>query len=382
MLVSPRLASISLAAGSSANHLSLLTTLGVKYPDLIELDTRGGPSIYWDSRTSQIILALLSNLKRLQSFGISNVNSAILEHVARLPTLKSLVINEFVSFGSFSQRNGHNAHFTSLEELQLWRTTPDVGAAMVETIANHALVSLDFAFQSDYPTSETTARLYSAIAANGSYATLDCLRVEDEWAYYSQAETPEEFAFDSYVVGSRALRTLFAFTNLATVILKPFYGFAFDVNDKVVSEMARAWCRVEELRLARSHDLHAFAFGTGITLRGVRAIAAHCTHLRILELNFDATEIPPPVETVPQTRLTELNAHCSRISSPTAVSAFLSATFPQLKRVFSSCLMGPPRSAVGRWRKVERLLRGSTSLSRFESSTDEEFTDTDDMYSD
>ncbi|KAJ7609222.1 hypothetical protein DFH06DRAFT_1485918 [Mycena polygramma] len=377
MFFSPRLTSIRLAAGASRTQLSVLPALGVKHPGLTDVDLRGRGRSHCDKPLLQSILAFISNLSRLESFGINNVDPAILEHVARLPALTSLVIDVFMSLEAFSQLDGSDPRFPLLEELHLWGTTPDVGTAMVEAIEHHGLMALSLVFEAEYPTSGTTARLYNAVAANGSYATLDWLRVEDEWIYKRKhTVVPAEEAFDSYIVRAGTLRTLFPFTNVTTVILKPFYGF--DVDDDVVSELARAWCRLEELRLACSYDLHIPGFQPRMTLGAVRAIATHCKNLHTLELYLDGRKLPSPADACIQTTLTRLEVQCSPISAPTAVAAFLSGIFPQLTDVNSYCVQrDPPPRSVGRWEKVARLL-GSTVPGRGEESTEDEWSDSDD----
>ncbi|KAJ7608852.1 hypothetical protein DFH06DRAFT_190486 [Mycena polygramma] len=382
MLLSPRLRSVQLDPTRFATHSSLLSTLSVNHPDLAAVDLQGKYRIYCDPGIIRSIAAFLSNLNRLESLRISNVDAAILQHVSGLPSLKTLDINELMSLESVPRGNGVDPPFPCLEELSLWATTPDVGVAMVGAVAHRRLNTLNLIFEAEYPTSQTTARLHAAIAANSSYDTLICLRVEDNWSETrSRVDVPDELGFDHFVVGRESLQILFAFTNLRTVILKPCYGFHLDVNDRVVSEMARAWCRVEELRLARSHDLHTFGFGAAITLQGIRAIATHCKNLHTLEINFNATRIPLPSDACVQTSLATLEVHCSRIVSPTAVALFLSEIFPNLNNVHSFCLLDRPRSAVGRWETVQRLVTGSTFRGRSEGFTDEEFTDTDDAYS-
>ncbi|KAJ6464743.1 hypothetical protein C8R47DRAFT_1326653 [Mycena vitilis] len=363
MFSSSRLNRVRLDAACFATVSSSLSTLCLNHPDLTKVQIRGRYRVYCGPGVIQSTSAFLTNLNRLESLTVSNVDAAILEHISGLPSLKALDITEFMSLGFVPQGNGVDPPFPCLEELSLWETTPDVGLTM----------------QSN-PTSQTTARLYAAIDANRSYAILNCLRLEDKWI--NREDPPDEDKFKLYLVDpGLTLQILFPFTNLTTVILKPCYGFA--LNDRVVSEMARAWSRVEELRLARSHDLHAFEFTEAVTLQGIRAIATHCKNLHTLEINFDATRIPPPCNTCPQTSLTIFYPHCARITTPTAVASFLLHIFPKLDDVRYSCLLEQPTSTVGRWRKVQRLIIGSTYRSS-ESSTDEEYmeTDEDEAYSD
>jgi hypothetical protein len=140
------------------------------------------------------------------------------------------------------------------------------------------LREIGLGFESEFPDAQMTARLYSAICANASrsYGTLKSLHIEDVWAE-SATETPPDDEFDSYVVEGKALETLFRFSNIIQIILQPYHGF--DLDDEMVSRMARAWSRVEELRVISSADLHIAKVRTRTTLLGIHAIAMHCLNL-------------------------------------------------------------------------------------------------------
>jgi hypothetical protein len=216
-------------------HLSLLSSLGIKYPDLAELDFRG---IYRESCGSlflKSVLALLSNLPHLEWLGIPNTDTLIL---APLRSLKTLVV-DVPSAPEFSvDINGSTQQVQALEELCLWSTTPEIAIAIIEPVSN-PLREISLRIKSEFPDAQMTARLYGAIRANAnlSYETMKSLHIEDEWAE-SRAETPPDDEFDSYVVEDKVLETLFPFIKLIKTILQPYNGF--DLDDEMVSRMARA----------------------------------------------------------------------------------------------------------------------------------------------
>ncbi|KAJ6589482.1 hypothetical protein B0H19DRAFT_1058494 [Mycena capillaripes] len=268
LFLSPRIYSISMYPGESMILLSLLPTLAVKYPNLTEMNLR---SFYRHSRSYgpellDALFAFVSNAKRLEVLCIEIADVAILERSSRFPSLKTLVVDEIFPFESFPNGDGSDPRFPSLEELSLWGTTPEISTTVVRAVENRALTAIHLLFESNFPDAAATAN--------------------------------------------------------------PYYGFNLD--DETVSKMARAWPRVEELRLAFSVDMHAADVLTRVTLVGVHGIATHCLHLKTLELCFDAS-IVPPLESIPaETKLTELDVLCSPISSPTAVAKFLSHIFPKL----------------------------------------------------
>ncbi|KAJ6467551.1 hypothetical protein C8R47DRAFT_1303547 [Mycena vitilis] len=328
----------TLVAGVASTQLSVLPALGVKYPGLTDVDLRGRSAFHCDKPVLGSIPPFLSKLDRLESLEICNIDAVILEHIARLPALTSLIL-----------------------AFRFWKTSicggtiPDVGAAMIEAIARRGLISLNLVFDAEWPTSDITAHLYTVIAANGSYTTLDCLHVEDEWIYGHRDTVLRRGSIRQLCRPQWNPANPLPFSNLTTVILKPFYGF--DVDDDVVSEMARAWCQLEELRLACSGDMHIPGFQPRMTL---------------------GAETPSPVDACIQTRLKRLEVRCSRIYAPTAVAAFLSGIFPQLTDVNSYCVQREsPARSVGRWEKAARLL-GSTVPGRGEESTEDEWSDSHD----
>ncbi|KAJ7321364.1 hypothetical protein DFH08DRAFT_1033961 [Mycena albidolilacea] len=290
IFLSPQVRRIGLFPGHSMAHLSVLPSLGIKYPDLAELDFRG---IYRESCGPlflKSVLALLSNLPHLEWLGIPNIDALILDRLARLRSLKTLVV-DVPSVPEFSvDVNGSTRRSQALEELCLWSTTPEIAIAIIEPVS-HPLREIGLRIESEFPDAQMTARLYSAIRvnANRSCGTMKSLHMEDEWAE-SRAETPSDDEFDSYVVESKVLETLFLFINLIKIILQPYHGF--DLDDEMVSRMARAWSRVEELRMIFSADLHIAEVLTRTTLLGIHTIAMHCLNLHTLELYFDASAIP------------------------------------------------------------------------------------------
>jgi hypothetical protein len=353
----------------SIAQLSLLPLLGVKCPDLKEVNFRGRNRLVFSSTVLDSILLCLLGINRLEAFSIHNVNHPILGHLSRLPCLKSLVIDELLTFdlptNSDVESEGGN-HFLALEELHMWSTTPQIAIALLAAVTHRPLTSLGIGFEKAFPNTDTITQLYSTIATHCSSATLESLHINDAFLEARSADMLNEDEFESYLVGPGALRPLFAFTNLTTVLLRPYFGF--DIDDNTVTEMAKAWPRVEELTLTFGMDQHLALVRTEVTLNGVREIARHCSNLRELELFFDATNVPRLDAAIQQTSLIRLEVACSPISSSGPTAIFLSHLFPNLKSVNSYCSLtdnGEP-SAVRRWENVATLLKGVSKYSRIQ----------------
>jgi hypothetical protein len=75
-------------------------------------------------------------------------------------------------------------------------------------------------------------------------------------------------------------------------------------------------------------------------LDGLRAFAIHCPQLTVMHIAFNATVIPPAVDSESATpysfyaKLTMLDVLVSRISSPSDVARFLLGIFPILGEIY------------------------------------------------
>ncbi|KAJ6564415.1 hypothetical protein B0H19DRAFT_1067968 [Mycena capillaripes] len=199
-------------------------------------------------------------------------------------------------------------------------------------------------------TCKTTTQLYTTIASIPSYSTLESLNIST--SNESDSEIPE----DEYVIPGRTLRILFPLTHLTEAFrLTLNYGLALD--DEVVSEMAQAWRRIQQLRLL--YDRRDFG-PIRVTLVGIYAIAAHCRDLQWLDIVFDASEVPQlDYHTSPQTTLTSFEVLSFPLSSPDPVGAALSPMFPNLHGV----------SLGGR---VNSMLKGGSDEDEWSEDSDKE----------
>ncbi|KAF8192392.1 hypothetical protein K438DRAFT_1762391 [Mycena galopus ATCC 62051] len=236
MFLSPRLNSISLFPGECMTQLSLLHTLGIKYPNLKESAFPKGflalisnlhhlESLFISNTDIAILhhLAQISNLQHLESLFISNTDIAILHHLARLSFLKCLVIDGALPPGWVPDRDASTPRFPTLEALHLWSTTADIATTFVEAIDHHGLREIDIVFRTEFPDTQATARLYTAVEANHSHSTLNHSHIEDDGTS-SRGILPPDDQFDRYIVGRQVLGILFPFANLTTIILEPFHG--------------------------------------------------------------------------------------------------------------------------------------------------------------
>ncbi|KAF8142846.1 hypothetical protein K438DRAFT_2029900 [Mycena galopus ATCC 62051] len=121
------------------------------------------------------------------------------------------------------------------------------------------------------------------------------------------------------------------FPKLAIVSIMIFSGY--DLDDEVVSDLARAWPHLQELRLQTSGYNHR----PRNTLLSLQVLAQHCPRLHALEMTFDATTVPPRASTsqarILHDSLVVLVPSYSHISDAFPVARFLSGIFTNLTEV-------------------------------------------------
>ncbi|KAJ7500640.1 hypothetical protein B0H11DRAFT_786059 [Mycena galericulata] len=236
MFLAPRLTAIEVVPGDSLAQLSLLPTLGMQYPDLIEVYIGGLHRMQFQPAVIQSISAFLLPLKRLRYLTLANLDAAIFEHASRLPALEILNVTELVGFDPLPGLDPE-PRFPALESLALGSTTPEIAIKIIRSMHSRPLTFLELVYETAFPDMMTTTELYTALAARCSHSTLTAFQMQDEYIYQRTPDIPGDADFENYVVQPHTLRILFPFTNLTTIILKPYHGFKLD--DAVVLEMAQ-----------------------------------------------------------------------------------------------------------------------------------------------
>ncbi|KAJ7141729.1 hypothetical protein C8R43DRAFT_587340 [Mycena crocata] len=127
-------------------------------------------------------------------------------------------------------------------------------------------------------------------------------------------------------------RKLFCFPNLTNLHLESNFGF--DLDDAAILEMARAWRHLETLELPEQ----VASPSSRLTPECLRILAQHSPRLRTLHLTFDASSVVPAPgsgtqDPVSQLLLASLDVAHSAIIAPLSVARFISAIFPNLRRI-------------------------------------------------
>ncbi|KAJ7024657.1 hypothetical protein C8F04DRAFT_1130996 [Mycena alexandri] len=376
-LLCPSLKRLDLNLPAALSYFSLLPTIAAKCPDVTEM-LIGCESIPaalnppLRTTTSLLVRAL----HRLQTLCVQNLDSAALAHLASLPSLKSLALENMLDFPPSQLYDA--PRFAGLTRLALWPGTLAAAIAFLQSVSPQRLETL--ILTATCPTTlPEILELYHTVTQNVPHGTLVTLRMN---IYAPESET---LKLSHPVIGGEqiimAIRHLFCFTHLALVELHFPQGLQFD--DQIILELAQAWPRLESLDLLPDWPPNG---PRSVTLAALRIFAAHCPALKSLKIELDARVIPP--EPLPATTSasvavphiddavvlgTGYNANLialylghSPISDASAVAGFLSKVAPGVRSI-TSFARGLPeaREFHDCWENVEGILRGgSRSFSR------------------
>jgi hypothetical protein len=248
------------------------------------------------------VSTLVLGLHRLELLFLPCLDNAAVEHVARLPSLTSLTLENQSALVPFPEYfSSNDILFPRLSSLNI--TGNDVNAIVpLLTLLTHApIVELTIDIP-DLTPAKDIAECYSAMArhCSQSHTSLGKLTIGRGWGRGS--DTPPTSAdIATHLIHSPQFLPLLTFTNLT------------DLN-----------------------------LPSRITLTGLLPFAQHCPHLSHLKLPLDASAAPKCPQghkagttRVRQSRLRELDVLRSPIENPVLVAGFLSSVFPRLRSVFT-----------------------------------------------
>ncbi|KAI5893923.1 uncharacterized protein SCHCODRAFT_02501085 [Schizophyllum commune H4-8] len=277
---------------------------------------------------------LMRSCPALNDVGFLNTTPDCVRQLATFPNVRHLNIGNVALYGSrMNVRNRDDLpDHSRLDEgiLSFWRQL--CSSLPLETLRvryrPHALLPADVLVpffqifgQSLNPALITSLRLIALSARTRSPAIL------------SHAEIDHELTRDH-------IAPLMALRNLRELEISP-RGWV-NVDDADVLAFAQAWPHLEELRfsgrLSRTYPPHAEnEIPIRTTMAALYALATHCPRLRVLELSFDASTVPPSPITTPvvQHALRELFLGGTEWQDSQRLAEFLLSVFPQLREVDS-----------------------------------------------
>ncbi|KAJ7604232.1 hypothetical protein FB45DRAFT_1083102 [Roridomyces roridus] len=357
LFLAPRLQELQLHTLHSPAELSLLPTIATQCPGLMEVDIDASPSLM---KSVQNLYTFVIGLDQLRSLSVPRIDSSVLEHICRLPTLTSLNLTNHIPV-TLPAIASDDLLFPTLHTLSMRVRSPHEILPIISLLIRAPLLGLKIDVPMWKDTAISFAALCKALGAHctRAHSTLQSLSLRNPGVRLSGNVDP------TLVVQNFHLRPLFLFTELTEVSLYPHFGF--DLDDSMIDELARAWHRVKTLVLGQSRKVASGqASGSRITLAGLLSFAEHCPHLSFLELSFNASVVPesltrkPPKIRVQQSSLTSLHVQISPCHDHQATAAFLSGAFPKLRNLRAETIASNDRvlahSLIKKWKAVEELL--------------------------
>ncbi|KAJ7657258.1 hypothetical protein DFH06DRAFT_1197805 [Mycena polygramma] len=304
LFLGPKILHLSLTC-PLALHLSILSKLPKRCPALKHLVTHG-PAL------PPNVCAAFHCLPRLESLSMPALEVATLECIGRLDGLKALNLSSLPP--SFSPTGIHGPLFSHLTDICLANVLIGSATQFFKMCVDTSIVSIYIGFHPPGTAAEISRLCSSLAACRRSHASMLSFKLTPV-----HAVTPVERM--SYVINPATLRILFCFQYLVQIEI---WSFAFELDDAMVLEMARAWPELENLKLRAPPVLNP-----GITLRGLQFLAQHCPYLYSLDMTLDASAVP--------TSLFSLNVAASPIHDPVPVARFISGIFPRLETISTLC---------------------------------------------
>ncbi|KAJ7218206.1 hypothetical protein C8J57DRAFT_1395394 [Mycena rebaudengoi] len=347
LFLSPRITDIAILC-LSRSHLSILSTLGCKYPALKHVSISFGVDIMESQAVMAdgilSISAFVRGLEGIESLGLHILDQETLECVGHFPTLKSLQLQGLPTITSTPIPIPDSPMFPSLLECDLEGVEIGPSTRFLEMFSSSPLHSLSVEFTSCAPAAAIEG-FYAAVATACPHSILRCLEL-------THGMDMPETGREAYMVSGKALRALFCFASLRVISIASPVGF--DLDDVAMRQIARAWPKIEILHLITAFPSTPLT-KTRSTLQCLLSFAQYCPNLRTLNLTLDASIVPPLGTTsLSQEALTSWNVGYSAISSSRFVSRFISALFPNLRYVDPS--NDAEISSRNRWKEVKELV--------------------------
>ncbi|KAJ7153911.1 hypothetical protein C8R43DRAFT_1126584 [Mycena crocata] len=246
----PSVSSVAFDTLSSGSHVSLLPHIGQRYPRLKKLEI--GFNFNLESpqdRQVSAISMLVRSLHALESLQLDQLDQAALEHIGRLPTLKSLTAHQLPARLHFSTTLA-GSMFPALRTFNIFVGGIQPVTALI-TLASSSPLRV---FHVEFPECPTSVQLHEFTTA----LTTHCDHTEMKWLTVQLAEEPVPPHAALY-----SLQPLSCFVNVLRVEITSSIGFDLDDEMLLLSSMERPQ-------------------SVNVTLASVRTLAQLCPHLEEL----------------------------------------------------------------------------------------------------
>ncbi|KAJ6590726.1 hypothetical protein DFH09DRAFT_976217 [Mycena vulgaris] len=317
LFLGPKITSLTFS-GSSIPAISLLPTLALKCPTLKDVSISCGEK--------QAVSVFLRSLEYIESVHVESLDHGALEHLSRLPTLTALRLNTLPTSHSLSPRFDPQP-FAVLRKLHLGSSDIEAITHFLRSCKGVPLRSLSFYVRS-YPTTAESHEFYRALSASVLHSSLTEVN-------FDVGITSFDGNSPNFRIHRESIRFLVGFTNLVTINISSPIGI--DLDNITAADLARAWPHLEEMHMTSYSPSRS---PPNATLECLHSFATWCPRLANLTITFDGMSAPPsPAQALgpSQHALKSIDVAHSRISTVIMpVAQFLSAIFPDLKRITTS----------------------------------------------
>ncbi|KAJ7088754.1 hypothetical protein B0H15DRAFT_840663 [Mycena belliarum] len=334
LFLCPGISAISLVLEPTPAHRSLLLWLGSTAHSLQEVSLSGtevASDNEADPATLNAITSFILTLDKIKTLSVPRLHPSAQRHLASLPSLSTLRIENFVSIepGSSHAHPYPHPSFPALSHLTLGATKLASATKFLTKMSPSALKTLVF-YDGPVSTSVVMGAFFAALHSSGAHLHLTQLTI-------CFTTLPLDFVDPAaYRLTTAVLTPLLSFSSLQSVEMLARTGF--EIDDPFCAVMAAAWPQLERLDLNTDFG-YDMAPPPAATAASLLAFATHCPRLTELTLPLDMTLVPelPPRSLRPQqTALQVLGVLDSAVDSKTRTARFLASLFPRLTRIYSA----------------------------------------------
>ncbi|KAJ7658619.1 hypothetical protein DFH06DRAFT_1130909 [Mycena polygramma] len=305
---------------TATSDCSLLLSLVERCPQLANIAIAADPGVDLEP-----LSRFVARLPLAETISVPWLEQDALEHLSKLPTLKSLTMGRLPEAPAVSSARMAPA-FAALRHMSLNDGTLGDMTQFLRLCRDVPLETLSVELNHCPPAADIHS-LLTAVTASVSHSTLTRLLLDSDG---DSLETPDPVI---YLIHPDTLVLLLCFENLTSLHLTSALGF--DLEDDTVSRMARAWPLMESLYLAPIRVSSAPRPRT--TLASLYGIARHCPRIIHLTIAFDGSDVPSPSAASPRNQsLKQLDVLHSPITTAIAMERFLFGVFPNLDRITAS----------------------------------------------
>jgi len=330
LFLTPCITTLTLRRIDTISDLSIFCNLALVCPVLKNICVEVGDVDERDVTRS--VSAFVRDLKSLvvESVMVPSMDEQALVHLAISPKLVSLQLGLVPSFLSTFWQTATSL-FPALTQL-VTRSFADTTKFLIlwdkQPLTSIQIVDKSFNCVPRM-TPRSTAEFLCVLADRCDHETLDHICINETVVH--PVPSPNAVA-----VGEGALKRLFDFCNLTSVLLTNAVGF--DVDDAMILAMADAWPRLEALHMFADPLTTA---RSRVTLEGLHAFAQASRMLKDLKLTFDATVVPDwetadGRERESISELERLHVGISPVVHEARAAKFLSIVFPKLSELLNS----------------------------------------------